>query len=352
LSGRGNHRFQTTSANRPVVSARVNLLTKTDDVSVTWAKAGTATTPAPNTLNLPAFNDYIYQINVAPAGVALTLSALLSGSGTVSLVAFDNASGGFQLQGVTLTATPTRYSFNFTFGSGASDRRAGVGRFAGNTATTVTVTDLDLRVTNQGVDLPIYQRVNTSTDYDSTGFPTYIKPNGSNQFMQTNSIDFTATDKMTVWQGVRKLSSMGTVNTLMELSAAWASSDGSFVMGAPGGATQYFFSSRGTAASPAGSANTADSLYAAPITNVLTATSDISGDAVVLRLNSVQVATGSGDQGAGNFGNWPAYFYSKGGTTLYFNGNDYGSIARGAASTAAQIANGETYINKLTKAFA
>jgi hypothetical protein len=342
----GNHRFQTTSANRPVVSARVNLLTKTDDVSVTWAKAGTATTPAPNTLNLPAFNDYIYQINVAPAGVALTLSALLSGSGTVSLVAFDNASGGFQLQSVTLTATPTRYSFNFTFGSGASDRRAGVGRFAGNTATTVTVTDLDLRPTNQGVNLPAYQRVNTSTDYDSTGFPVYIKPNGSNQFMQTNSINFTATDKMTVWQGVRKLSDAAT-GMIAELSTgAIAGSFAAYTAGS--GVAGYGCYSMGSVG-PAfvGPAIT----YTAPITNTLTVLGDISGDLATLRVNGVQVAQNTGDQGTGNYGNYPAYFYARGGSSFFFNGHDYGSIARGAASTAAQIAAGEEWINSKTKAY-
>jgi hypothetical protein len=42
----------------------------------------------------------------------------------------------------------------------------------------------------------------------------------------------------------------------------------------------------------------------------------------------------------------------RAGTTFPFGGNDYGSIARGAASTAAQITAGETYINNLTKAFA
>lgn len=40
----GNHRFQSTSANRPVVSARVNLLTKTEDFSnAAWQKLVTGT---------------------------------------------------------------------------------------------------------------------------------------------------------------------------------------------------------------------------------------------------------------------------------------------------------------------
>jgi hypothetical protein len=49
LSGRGNHRFQTTSANRPVVSARVNLLTKTEEFNDSvWVKDGVGTTVTAN----------------------------------------------------------------------------------------------------------------------------------------------------------------------------------------------------------------------------------------------------------------------------------------------------------------
>jgi hypothetical protein len=65
----------------------------------------------------------------------------------------------------------------------------------------------------------------------------------------------------------------------------------------------------------------------------------------------VQAVTVSGDQGTGNYGNFPAYFYAREGSSLHFNGHDYGSIARGAASTAAQIAAGEEWINSKTKAY-
>jgi hypothetical protein len=74
---------------------------------------------------------------------------------------------------------------------------------------------------------------------------------------------------------------------------------------------------------------------------------------VTSRFNGVVNTTGATPSvtGTGNYGNYPAYFYARAGTSLFFGGNDYGSIARGAASTAAQIANGEAYINSLTKAF-
>jgi hypothetical protein len=205
----------------------------------------------------------------------------------------------------------------------------------------------DFRVTNQGVNLPVYQRVNTSTDYDSTGFPVYIKPNGSNQFMQTNSINFTATDKMTVWQGVRKLSN-GNIGVVLETSIDSGSNAGSFAFFDKSGSanTDILFRAGGSAFAQVIPTN-----FAAPLTFVLTAQASISSPELLLRSNAVQVAATTTTQGGGNFGNYPAYFYSRAGTVVFFNGNDYGSIARGAASTAAQIANGEAYINKLTKAF-
>jgi hypothetical protein len=212
---------------------------------------------------------------------------------------------------------------------------------------TLVVWGADLRFTNQGVNLPAYQRVNTSTDYNSTGFPVYIKPNGSNQFMQTNSINFTATDKMTVWQGVRKLSD-ASQRVVAELSASIAANNGTFLLTAPNSAAaNYNFASKGTT-----QVDNIVTTYTSPITNVLVGIGDISGSINSVKVNGGAATTDTSSQGTGNFGNYPAYFYARGGTSLFFNGNDYGSIARGAASTATQITNGETYINSLTKAYA
>ena len=121
-------------------------------------------------------------------------------------------------------------------------------------------------------------------------------------------------------------------------------------MNAPlnGVSSNYTFTSFGSSGSNAAYTNV---LVAAPVTNALTGIGNISGDQAILRSNGSQVATNGADQGTGNYGNYPTYFYMRAGTSLPFNGNDYGSIARGAASTAAQITDGETYINSKTKAY-
>jgi hypothetical protein len=289
----GNHRFQTTSANRPVVSARVNLFVGT----ATLATQSVTTRAATHTLTFTG------------AG-SITLTGTAIGVYTAGTYSVTTTAG-------TLTATVSG-----------------------------TVTQADLRETNVGVGLPAYQAVVTSTNYDSTGFPVYIKPNGSNQFMQTNSINFTATDKMTLWQGVRKLRDTAQ-SVVAELSTSIASNNGTFLLTAPNSAAaNYNFASKGTT-----QVDNIVTTYTSPITNVLAAASDIAGALNSVKVNGGTATSVASSQGTGNYGNYPAYFYARAGSTFFFNGHDYGSIARGAASTAAQIANGETYINSLTKAF-
>jgi len=373
----GNHRFQTTSANCPVVSVRVNLLTKTEDFSdAVWTKNNVTVTAnsgvAPNgtntatllTDNATSGEHRVFQ-SLATAGlysrgvyakagtanfISLTSGTVVSGyavfdlsSGTV--VSQSNAIGSIISVGngwywCSTNGAPLGQNHVINMGTTATNAIP-TNTYVGS-GSTVFIWGADLRPTNQGIGLPAYQRVNTSTDYDSTGFPVYIKPNGSNQFMQTNSINFSATDKMTVWQGVRKL----TDGMAFEVSAIVSGNSGTFYM-FPFSDAKYYYGSNGTSF-----VQVSSSAITPPRTNTLTGISNISGDVVTLRVDGVQVATSSADQGTGNYGNYPVYFYSRAGSTLFLNGHDYGSIARGAASTAAQITAGETYINSKTRAFA
>jgi hypothetical protein len=354
-----------------VVSARVNLLTKTEQFNdAIWTKtvAGTGTTPI--------VTDG-YSGAVAPDGTftASRLQAFISGTSSGDISGLQRGSGATV---ATLSArvwlkSNTGASQTAWFRAGGGERAVTItstwaeltdsgitdyfsiglrGSISGAGSLDILLWHPDQRTANIGVGLPAYQRVNTSTDYDSTGFPIYIKPNGSNQFMQTNSINFSATDKMTVWQGVRKLSDAAAAINL-EFSASATANTGAFYMSAPNDAStqRYGFYSNGTGTVSGNQASYVTGTGAAPDTAVLTGISNIAGDSSIIRRNGTAFAAGTADQGTGNYGNYPAYFYMRAGTSLPFNGNDYGSIARGAASTAAQITAGETYINSLTKAF-
>jgi hypothetical protein len=92
-------------------------------------------------------------------------------------------------------------------------------------------------------------------------------------------------------------------------------------------------------------------IYAAPITNVITGIGNIVGDRSILRVNAIQAAILTVDQGTGNFGNYPLYLFRRGGSTLPFNGRCYSLIVRGAATTDTRIAQTERWVNKKTGAY-
>lgn len=194
-SGRGNHASQATSGSRPIVSARYNILTGSETLSTQ-----TVATQATN-----------YTLRFSGAG-SITLSG--TGSGTYSAgINTVTCSGG------SLTVTVT----------GA-------------------VTSADLRATNDGVGLPVYQRVTTSTDYDTVNFPLYLRFDGSNDSLATASIDFSGTNKMSLFAGIRKLSDAAQA-LVVELGAPAAT--GAFTMQAPSATpatNKYLYTQGGTAA--------------------------------------------------------------------------------------------------------
>jgi hypothetical protein len=293
-SGRGNTATQATSASRPVLSARVNQLLAT----------ATLATQSVTTL-------------------AATYTLAFSGAGTV-------------------TATGTNIGV-YSAGSNSLVCTAGT-----LTLTVVgSVTLADLRVTNDGVGLPAYQAVVTSTNYDTTGFPLYLRFDGTDDSMATSAIDFTATDKMSVFAGVRKLSDAAQ-GSFVELSASVSSNAGAFAIQAPRntGVGNYSFFTGGTvlqSVNPTG--------FTAPISNVLTGLGDISGDRATLRVNGTQAAQSTSDQGTGNYGNYALFIGRRNNATLPFNGHIYSLIVRGAASTATEISNTETWVNGKTMAY-
>lgn len=289
---RGNHAVQTTSANAPVLSARVNAL------------VGTATLATQNVTT-----------------VATTYTLRFTGTGSITLS--GTGSGTYSAGSHSVVCT------------------------AGTLTVTVTgsVTEADLRVASETSSLPAYQAVVTASNYDVTGFPYYLRYNGTNQWMQTAAIDFSGTDAVSLFAGVRKLSDAGRGN-IVELTASADANNGAFHMTGPNAASAtYAFESKGTALTDA----VVSTGVAAPITSLLTGLADISADSNVLRVNGVQVDSDAGDQGTGNYANAVVYLGSRAGTSLWFNGRDYGLIGVGRAVTAAELAATESWLNDRVK---
>lgn len=138
-SGNGNHAFQTTATSRPVLSARVNQYLATETLATQ---------------------------NVTTLAAQYRLS--FEGTGTITLS--GTATGVYSAGSHLITCT------------------------AGTLTSTVSgsVTKADLRVANDGANLPPYQRVNTATDYDTAGFQHYLCFDGVDDRLVTAGIVWSA----------------------------------------------------------------------------------------------------------------------------------------------------------------
>jgi hypothetical protein len=363
-SGRGNHAIQATAASRPTLSARVNLLTKTEDFSdgTAWLKqtGGVASAPVVVAQNLDAPDGTLTASRVTftinGGTLAADLSQLASATQTPPAVSYRNdvwlrTSDGstkaftfLKVDGsattISVTGTWQKFSNTVTASGGAVNPfrlRLRGGEGTADSAT-IDIWHPDIRPTADTLlSIPAYQRVNTASDYDTAGFPYYLRFDGVDDSLSTGTVDFTATDKMTVWAGVHKASDVNGV--VAELSAASTTNAGAFALFMPSAAlNDIYWRNAGTVIA------NASAVYAAPTSKVVTGIGDIAGDIDTLRVNGVVAAATTTDQGTGNYGNHVFYIGRRGGSSLPFNGRIYSLIVRGAATTASQIAQAERYI--------
>jgi hypothetical protein len=390
----GNH-AASTGTKRPKLAARYNLLQRTEEFdNGYWAKVNTTVTAnaavAPNgtttaELAYPTTNgtdrivwngsnvvtivnglQYVSSIYAKASGKSIVWFGTLAGNTADANCAF------FDLQNQTASAgayfssasiTPVGNGWYLCKATATSVSTVGYGIYgsadaAGSTSVTANGTDgvlfwgADLRPASQATGLigPTYQRVVDAATYDTAGFLPYLQFDGIDDSMSTGSIDFTATDKMTVWAGVRKLSDSTAI--AFETSSDYNSNTGSFisVTGSNVAPTdRYSFASRGTGAVANTTAST--SVGNAPDTAVITGTGNISGDLNTVRRNGVLGTNATADLGAGNFGNYPLFIGARNNASLYFNGWLTSLIVRGAQSTQSQIEATEAWVNQRTGAY-
>jgi hypothetical protein len=393
-SGRGNHATQATPSARPVLSARVNLLTKTEQFNdAVWSSvqlnafgsgsvANTMATTDPvgtntadyiqentsNNVHLVTLTapfsvvttatpyklsvyvkaaqrtqcELVFFYNASPFPSisakfvlsAVTSTGASSGGATLSSSSITSVGNGWYLCTITgytsaVAATTHNLQIRILDGSGNSS-------YTGTGTSGIYIWGADLRVANDTA-LPVYQRVDTSTSYDTTGFPMYLRFDGSDDGMATASINFTSTDAMSVFAGVRKLNdTLGGI--IAELSAVASGNAGAFLNSTASNA--YGFGSSGTVWVGATAFG-----FAAPISNVISSLYDISLDQSVFRANGVQSASSSADQGTGNYGNHPLFIGARNQASNFLNGRIYSLIVRGAATSDTLIEQTESWIS-------
>jgi hypothetical protein len=298
----GNHATQSTLAQRPIlarepVGGRRNLLLATDTMA-TQSRTVTA--------------------------VAHTLS--FTGTGTVTLSGASTAGplvGTGASDRVSLTFTPSAASLTLTV-SGS-----------------VTFAQLET-----GSTATAYQRVVTAFDVTEAGVQDlyYLAFDGSDDWLATGNINFSATDEMTVCAGVRKLSNAAE-GLVAELGPSAFTTNGTWAVFAPlltDG--RYYVRSRGTVLS---FSNTG--AVSAPDTSVLSALLEISADTNILRRNGAQVNSSTADQGEGNFAAaQPIYIGRQNGSSRPLNGHLFSLVVRGNTTSGADLTNVETFTAEKT----
>lgn len=178
---------------------------------------------------------------------------------------------------------------------------------------------------------PLLQRNATTGAY-------YLAFDGVDDFFATNNIDFTATDKVSLFAGVRKL--INASGLITELGNDTTNNKFFLI-------DEYRFLARGSINYI--STQRAEKLVATyPNNAVISAKGDITANVNTIRVNGKNGASSSSSLGAGGFIASPLYIGRRGGTSLPFSGHIYSLIGISRLTTDAETLALEKAIAKLT----
>jgi hypothetical protein len=366
----GNHRTQSTALNRPTYARHPlggirNLLTRTEGFeNATWVKTNVTVTAnagvspdgatTADLMTATGTNANLFR-SIGFSGVQYTFSVYAK-RGNSDWIAISNSGFFvyFDIQNGALGTVGNGSASIQSIGDGwyrciwtPSDLtqntswriRCAVAN--GNTSTTTETALIWGAQLETGSTATPYQRVGSTFDVTEAGVEDlyYLSYDGINDSLATASFAW-GTDKATVVAGVRKLSDAAT-GILVESSDDSGSQNGSFRLSAPQSSVEFYrFRSRGTLPADAG---TTSSIYGAPTTNVLTGIGNISGDTSTLRIDGIQVAQTTTDQGTGNFLTYPVYFGARAGASLFFNGREYSNVGINRLLTTDELAALESW---------
>lgn len=295
----GNHAYQTVSASRPILQQTpilaANLLPTYD--FRTWSATGT---PSPVTAN--SFT------TAATGGVQTPI--LKPNTKYIIELDFEN------------TATINIYhgaSVNTAFTAGA--RRKVLFEVTTDSGTAFYIRNAAAGTTT----------VHSISVREITGYRTdqnYLAFDGVDDFLQTNNIDFTATDKVSLFAGVRKLSD-ATLGYLLNLGD-YGTQQGVFHIRAPqaNAAPQVALYAKGTNGAPAIATSVPSG-----INFVLSGSAALATSEIKLKVNAILAASYNLSLGTGNFGNYPLYIGRFNGNASPFTGNLYSLIIVGRLTT-------------------
>jgi hypothetical protein len=391
----GNHATQTTSAKRPKLAARYNLLTYSEQFdNAAWTKGRSSVTANANTApDGTTTADKLVEDTTA-SNTHFASQAVTTGQGPHVFTVFAKAAERFRFILEHSVSPQPQAVFNVQAGTvvstsgspiSASITNVGAGWYrcqvvanlttagsfrlflqdnAGNTSYTgdgtsgIYIWGADLRPDSQATGLigPTYQRVVDAATYDTAGFLPYLAFDGLDDSMSTNSIDPGAVDKAQVFAGVRKLSD-ATLQTIVQTSVNPDINNGtiSLISAIPPTIFQLYWQLRGTTRID----GTITSGFQTPVSGVVTSLFDISqatpATEIIGRINGTQrtlTYSGASDAGTGNFGNYPLFIGANNNASAFFNGWLSSLIVRfGANLSQSQIEATESWVNGKTGAY-
>jgi hypothetical protein len=355
---------------RPQLSARVNLLTYSEDLSnAAWPKTRLATVVS-NTLIATAVSDthfaqqstmdtgvsYSWYAEVEDVGaryfaigqgVTLTRSLIVDlqtglatyTGATVTGVSIVARTGGGWVIRASYAAAATAV---LTIGPSAS----GSWTVLGDGVAGVRVHRIDSRPTNihAAGSIPAYQRVVDAETYDSVGFPYRFIPNGTGQAFQTSTIT-PGSDSVTVVSGIRTLRDANEI--VIESSPSVDANQGAIQLAR---ISSNIYRSVSVGSGTVVQANSGSVPF--PLTTVLTHTSDISQPSVRLSRNPGDAVENTGSQGSGNYLAYPINIFSRNSALFWFGGQGFRQfICFGPALSAGETATVESWVNESAKAY-
>ena len=336
----GNHRYQTTTGSKPVLRGTPtgsNLVTNGDFASGTanWTANNVTIAKVGSNLRITSTAAGFVSAYQAISGLTPSgwyrlrgMAQRISGASTAYIRIYDTAPATTPVAGPYFSSTTASVSGDAYFQASADGEIV------------LNLTIASAAGAGEQADFgPIELR---DVSAGQVTAPYGLQYDGVDDFLQTAAVDFTATDKMFVCAGVRKLTDTS-FSVLVELSASLDVNNGTFYLTAPQSASDTFGSaSKGTI-----STTRSQTGNAAPKTAVLTGLFDVSGDNTTLRVNTTSASTLT-DQGTGNYGNYAVYFGRRGGVSNPYNGLDFGFVICGKTLTSTQIANTERWMSYRT----
>lgn len=173
----------------------------------------------------------------------------------------------------------------------------------------------------------------------------YLEFDGSDDFLTVASMNFSSTDELNLFVGLGRPSTPSAIGVLLELSSTIGANTGTFYITAPDAPhilNSIAFASYGTNLSRATIPDYTE------LSAVVAAQAKISTNTNTVHLNGVQMASNTGNQGTGNYGNYPLYIGRRGGSAYAFNGHIYSLIGIGRLATAIETAAIEKELAKRT----